>query len=559
MKKNIAGLFIMFLMGLFASCGDDDNQGTASDRICISAQVPVEFTATRGVPAGHKLRCILELWDKNGGTEPVLREEVSAESLSGGVQFDFNVRAGAYDCLMWADYVDAGTGASSDKYFVTSDLANITVKDARSLINNDACDAFFYRGEIQKGSEALQQEIELARPFAKVSIKEKKVKELSKLKKLTVGYSTPVTFNVKTGKVIGENVAVDYTNAEFDATAATDGTLFTAYVFADEESPEFGNISLNFVTETEAYNATVPRIIPLQPGQHIQVSGHMMTATPDVGDFEIAFDMEMTDWEDSNQTIVAVETRAKVGDFFYADGSYSSMYIKDAKNPCIGVVFAVAHDGGKASGDVAANYVANDGTRKLEEVQGWVVAVHETAGLLQVKPNPAGVTGDGVLDMSSLPASALGQGKTDIKGFLNTEVFKKNEITLSGYPVAEAIVNYENAEATKAPANTSGWYWGAINQYAILAAEYASVEGNKTDGVTSWEYNIVGKSLKLLADEGAGALFGGDGQAFYWSSSVDKATGKIFRAAISVEAYNHGATAGWKVNDSRHVRAILTF
>lgn len=558
MKKNILGLFIMLFMGLLASCSDDDNQGTASDRICISAKIPVEFAATRGIPAGHKLRCILEVWNRNGGTKPVLRREALAESICEGVQFDFNVSGGTYDCLMWADYVDAGTGASTDKYFVTSDLANITVKDAHSLINNDACDAFFYRGEIQKGSEALQQEIKLIRPFAKVSIKEKKVKELSKLKTLTVAYSTPVAFNVKTGKVAGESVAVDYTNAKFDATATTDGTLFSTYVFADEESPKFGNISLNFVTETETYNATVPQIIPLQSGQHIQVSGHMMTATPDVGDFEIAFDMEVTDWEDSNQTIATVETRAKVGDFFYADGSYSSMYIKDAKNPCIGVVFAVAHDGGKASDDAPDNYADLNGTKKLEEIHGWVIAAKDiTDGKEKIMPAKVEA-----FDLSSYPGKGLGDGKADILGFKNTEAFKNAGVALAAYPIAEAIINYENASATKAPANTSGWYWGAVKQYLTLAEEYAKV--TVAGGVvTDFEMLSVGSALQTLSDNGAGDLFSLDGEQFYFSSTTEKTkasdVGKLYRVGLSTAGKNYGQTAPWKTNDPRHVRAILTF
>lgn len=69
----------------------------------------------------------------------------------------------------------------------------------------------------------------------------------------------------------------------------------------------------------------------------------------------------------------------------------------------------------------------------------------------------------------------------------------------------------------------------------------------------------VGKSLKILLDNGIGVPFGSLNQAFYWSNSVEDSTGKIFRVAISTAAYNHGASAGWRLNDARHYRPILTF
>ena len=247
--------------------------------------------------------------------------------------------------------------------------------------------------------------------------------------------------------------------------------------------------------------------------------------------------------------------RAKVGDFFYADGSYSSSYIDNPANPCIGVVFAVAHDKGKAAADKPENYIANDGTQKLQEIQGWVVAAKEAEVLL------APGTAD-ALDVTQEPASALGAGKEDINGFKNTEAFKSGGIDLDLYPVAKAIIAYENDETTKAPAGTSGWYWGAAGQYIALAEVYAEVEAeNKV--VLDWEYMAVGKALEILESAGVGSLLGGKNQAFYWSSSIEKTKaneiGRMFRVAISTAAYNHGQSASWKSNDARHYRPILTF
>ena len=357
-----------------------------------------------------------------------------------------------------------------------------------------------------------------------------------------------------------ETVHVNYVESEFDPEAVADGTLFTAYFFADEESRKLGEINLSFTTDLGVQNVTVPQIIPLLRNQHIKVSGNMMAESPDPeNEFEISFDIEVEDWGASNQDVVATEVRAKVGDFFYADGSYSSTYIKDEANPCIGIVFAVASDGGKASGDDPANYVDNTGAQKLRKIRGWVVAATEIQEKFKVKvDNPENPSQEVTLDLGTLPGSVLGQGKTDISGFKNTQVFKREEITLSDYPVAEQIINYENDPSTKAPENTSGWYWGAVNQYLILATEYANVTvENKV--VIDYEYLTVGKSMEVLVKNQKADHFGLDGEQFYWSSTVDASTGKIFRVGLRTEGQNYGQTAGWKLNDARHFRPILTF
>ncbi|MGR5593306.1 DUF6562 domain-containing protein [Bacteroides thetaiotaomicron] len=577
MKKILIGLIFFCCMGLFVtSCSEDENtSGGDISQMCISAILPDDISTDRVKTVdGHKLRGILELWTKGENANLVYREEVTVDPATGKtvLPFELTLEAGTYDYLMWVDYIDANTVAANsadgnaafrytDKYYDTSDLRNIAIKDMRNLINNDACDAFFYHGEVQKkGNEAFRQEIKLIRPFTKVSVLEKNLKEFNLLKGLSVSCDASMKFNVSTGKMATETVHVNYVESEFDPEAVADGTLFTAYFFADEESRKLGEINLSFTTDLGVQNVTVPQIIPLLRNQHIKVSGNMMAESPDPeNEFEISFDIEVEDWGASNQDVVATEVRAKVGDFFYADGSYSSTYIKDEANPCIGIVFAVASDGGKASGDDPANYVDNTGAQKLRKIRGWVVAATEIQEKFKVKvDNPENPSQEVTLDLGTLPGSVLGQGKTDISGFKNTQVFKREEITLSDYPVAEQIINYENDPSTKAPENTSGWYWGAVNQYLILATEYANVTvENKV--VIDYEYLTVGKSMEVLVKNQKADHFGLDGEQFYWSSTVDASTGKIFRVGLRTEGQNYGQTAGWKLNDARHFRPILTF
>ena len=132
--------------------------------MCISAILPDDISTDRVKTVdGHKLRGILELWTKGENANLVYREEVTVDPATGKtvLPFELTLEAGTYDYLMWVDYIDANTVAANsadgnaafrytDKYYDTSDLRNIAIKDMRNLINNDACDAFFYHGEVQK-------------------------------------------------------------------------------------------------------------------------------------------------------------------------------------------------------------------------------------------------------------------------------------------------------------------------------------------------------------------------------------------------------------------------
>ncbi|WP_154656054.1 DUF6562 domain-containing protein [Bacteroides gallinarum] len=574
MKKNFLGLILFFCMSLFVSCSDDDNtSGGDVGRMYVSAVLPASIATGQPDIAGHKLRCILELRTKGENAETVCHSEVVAEPVAepAKLSLDIAVDAGSYDCLMWVDYIDAdaavatrtegGTSRYADKYYDTSDLRNITVKDMNSLIDNEACDAFYYSGEIQKkDGEALVLEPELLRPFTKISVLEKNLREFNLLWGLTVSYEAAAKFDAGSGRVIEDAVAVNYAVSDFNPEMTPDGTLFSTYVFADGEDRNMGEIHLSFTTKQGVQHVIVPAgLIPVIRNQHIKVSGNMMAESPiEDTEFDITYDIDVDDWVSGSVEIATRPLKAKVGDFFYADGTYSSSYIEDSGNSCIGIVFAVAHDDGKASGDRAENYLAANGVQKLQEVNGWVIALKDIVdGNTRIAPAKVEA-----LDVNGEPGSRLNDGKTDIRGFGNTEAFKSESIVLPDYPIAQAIISYEEAEATKAPANTSGWYWGAVKQYLVLAEEYAEVKV-ENGVVTDVELLAVGKSMQTLIDAGVAEAFSLDGEQFYWSSSVEKTKaadiGKLYRVGLSTSAKNYGQTAAWKTNDGRHARAVLTF
>lgn len=573
MKKNILGLLLFCCMGLFVSCSDDDNtSGGDAEQIRVSAVLPENITTGQPAIAGHKMRCILELWTKGEGAKLAYHTEVTIEPTAETkkLPFDLTVDAGTYDCLMWVDYIDANTTAVTrsqdgitryaDKYYDTSNLRSITVKDMNNLINNEACDAYYYSGEVKKREgEAFILEPKMVRPFAKISILEKNLREFNLLKGLSATYSAAAKFDSGTGKVSGDMVTVNFSNPEFTPENSSDGTLFFAYVFANDEKQTMGEIQLSFTTKQGVQQVKVPAdLIPLLRNQHIKVSGNMMEESPgEDTEFDIIFDIDVADWTTGQVEITPKPSLAKVGDFFYKNGTYSSSYIKNESNPCIGVVFAVAHEGGKAARDKAENYMASDGTQILQEVRGWVIALKDiTAGNVTIAPAKVKA-----LDINTLPAANLGDGKEDFLGFKNTEAFKHSSLTLADYPIAEATVSYQENPVTKAPANTSGWYWGAVKQYLILTEEYAKI--SITDGVVSGsELLLVGQSFKVLIDAGVAEPLGLRDQ-FYWSSTTERTRvvdqGKLYRVGLSISGKNYGQTAAWDTSDRRHARAILTF
>lgn len=557
MKKYIVSL-LLCCMSLLVGCGEDDTTNGNNDisQVRISATLPGEFATTRGgMSATHKLRCILEVWSRDA--EPkLLYHEVTVAGAADETKafpFDFEMAAGTYDCLMWADYIDVNAGTEESKYYNTTDLRKVSVKNANSLINNNASDAFFYSGEIvkQEGA-ALQLEVALVRPFSKISVKEKDLAKFKLLQGLTVSLNVPTAFNVATGQVYEEVAMANYTDADFDPGVSPDGTLFAAYVFAKAEDYLLGEINLRFVTQKlPLQKVVIPAIIPVMRGKHVRVGGNMMevSSVPDTN-FEITYDIDITDWTESDQEIEVTEALPVVGDFFYKDGSYSSNYTKSEANPCIGVVFAVTGDGGKAADDKPENYVDNKGVQKLEKVRGWVIAAYdldEPGASVKLVPLAA--------DNVEIPEEVK-KTKDDIMGFKNTEAFKSK--TIGNYPIAKLIVDYENNPQTKAPSNTCGWYWGAAKQYKILTEEYGRKEED------SKVFLAVAKSLEILEKEGAGELLPG-GNRRHWYSTWTLNRKDVYQVGIAcmgIDNSDYGALEDdWAnpVTGDYNARPILTF
>ena len=484
----------------FASCSDDENSGTsdvAAGHMRVSAIFPESLTDDQSMEmSGHQLRFIIELWTKGDGGQLAYRTEqlVTSAENERSATVEIPVERGSYDCLMWADYVDAGATAQTteggttrypDKYYDTSDLHSVTVKEMNALVDNNACDAFYYACEVNKGSDACLLDVEMIRPFTRVSLLEKNLREFSLLQGLSATFTSYPRFNVATGVVADETVQVSVNYPDFDPSAAPDGTLFSTYIFANAESRNWGNVDVTFTTEFHGtQTVTVPEIVPLMRGNHVKVSGNMMLESPEPDtEFEITFDIDVEDWITDVVDVDITGVPAKVGDYFFADGTWGSVLTEENKDDCVGIIFAL----GAGAGDDISNY-GPDAAGK--EIIGYAVAleninannyatfttnIHAVSGRpmwykhMPPADNPDASASNYVIDSNVTPfdkpeaVDAVNYvGYTNTENFLQSEDFVAHSEDLY-YPALQVFNTWRNTDAPQ-PANASAWYIPSMAQ-----------------------------------------------------------------------------------------------
>ena len=364
----ITTLFAAFL----SSCTQEEMAGDSdavSKRVSLSAELPGSIANTRAqisVPATHKLRCILEVWTR-GTASSVLAYRAEQAVEAGGVPtFDFELDPGDYSLLMWADFIEreattedvsAGNGVEythyADLFYDTSDLKNITIKDAAAMFDTDLCDAFFLKEDIDKTEDAVIRTVTLSRPFAKLIAVEKNDEDYAEITGLSVSYDVPAGFNVSTGEPLGQMLTAGYAKDEMQS---EDNVLFTNYIFASSlngYSLPVVSITLNSTIgnascEMAAGSVTLPRNHQVRAVGTFLAGG---TVVPEP-DPEPARD-------------------PMVGDYFFIDGTWSSELNGDNLNDCIGIVYAV----GPNENDDISNYGPE---AEGKEILGYVMALNNT-------------------------------------------------------------------------------------------------------------------------------------------------------------------------------------
>lgn len=218
-------------------------------------------------------------------------------------------------------------------------------------------------------------------------------------------------------------------------------------------------LTMNVTDETSDNTATKTVSFALFPqdlsGKDIEVEVEFATATEykvittkKTGlDFERNIHYEMT-----VDASTAAKPAPRVGDFYYKDGTYSTLYLATQANPCIGIVYK----GGRDATDNGTYYTKNSTTATIADIQGYVVALEDANGSTGCTWSPNKVTVGTEVSTANR--------NTDFNGYTQTKTIQAaagyNETT---YPAAYyATTGYE--ATCSAPDGSSGWFLPSIGQ-----------------------------------------------------------------------------------------------
>lgn len=227
---------------------------------------------------------------------------------------------------------------------------------------------------------------------------------------------------------------------------------------------------------------------------------------------------------------------AEVGDYYYADGTWSPDYTSNGSSACIGIIFKL----GAAQGDVASNY---DG-RLPDGIHGYVVALTDAltyAGEWGVRETDEN---NEFLPNLSSNMDTKYNGYTQTKYILDT-----HSADLTRYEAFSAVKDYTPA----APANSSGWYLPSMKQLSDVWQLYKGAAGNMLYD----RLNAIG-SDNLFQTGNAGGNHNKDNQYRYWTSTEKSST------AAWYVTFDTGGTIDAYAKDKSYdrlcrARAILTF
>ena len=233
----------------------------------------------------------------------------------------------------------------------------------------------------------------------------------------------------------------------------------------------------------------------------------------------------------------------RVGDFYYADGSWDSV-LDVAANP-IGVVFHV----GKHTTD-SASYMMKDGETALGEFHGYVVAAWDATY------DAASGLNNGVAWGNQGVTVGTSTSLQDFMGYSNSmKVLAAANGVLENsssdnYPAFYyAMVKYE--ESYPAPSTSSGWFMPSAYQLLYMWEEF-----DPTDA----EEAVIENQLALLAESGMGAeMYARDSE--YWSSTERNNSPDMH---VHYVVYDEASTTPgridyWNKRNNMRVRAILAF
>ena len=387
MKKYHLYLWIIALVGLITSCSQNETDAlqtaTESNRVTLTASLPEDFAqiGTRALPTaptGYTLRCILEVWNMEETPALKIRKEVCPAAGDTQIDFSFELATtGQHIAMLWADYISNKQELSTreiagltdvesygNNYYITTNGLKAVEPSYSNPKDPEAWDAFFASIQFTKKEKALTlPTTALNRPLMKLTIAEKNAERFTSCNMVTAEFNRPSKFNVATGTVIETksisiNASDGWLNNGTDITIGgqTCKTLICLYMFADPADGTMDDIKLRFTASEEGKSlspVTIPAGIPRKRNYCVNAAGNLIgeSLSPTVNiSVEINSGWKEPDVEYDND-------KAKVGDYYYSDGTWSPDAKTITGNPILGVVYEVNADG---TGKVVAPTESNE-------------------------------------------------------------------------------------------------------------------------------------------------------------------------------------------------------
>lgn len=232
-------------------------------------------------------------------------------------------------------------------------------------------------------------------------------------------------------------------------------------------------------------------------------------------------------------------TEPKVGDFYYADGTWSSGEEAPlTTKKCIGIIFYTGLC--KEAADDCA-YKLKNGEDALDEVHGYVIAID----------NASTSAAWGSWDVDGNGGAGTSYDETDFRGYSNTKAIEMKAISKAGELKDDATNNYPAAyyativyeQENPAPESSTGWFLPSAYQLKYIY--------NHHD-----EFNEQFEKI-----EGGVPVYGRD--AIYWSSTEHYAQNGCRYWANMVNLDSANITPGYISNQNKNktyqIRSILVF
>ena len=475
MKKSILSLIAGAVVAL-ASCSQSDEMPGQPQEGVQTATFTIQTPATTRSAVTGLSRYIVEAYEGTTATgTPAARVEVATGTLTLGLKKNTE-----YTFLFWADKGTAKTGsAASSGYWNTEDLRAVSITPGKESTAGEV--AYCLAQTFSSANFEANQTVTLKNATAQVCFVETAGLSAAD-NKLKVTYSAGGTLNVGTGSVTDGTEAVTHTFTNIGQVTAN-ATLATDYILAPKGEDRVLNLTIQLNTED-------PKSITNVPFRQC-FSTHIKGEYSSLGQFTFTVTAD-NEWEGTKE----VKEPAKVGDYYYKDGTWSTENKETDANSIISVVYKVNDDG----------------------TTGKVVSLTEGTNL---KWGPTNVTTE---------AASMTSGKENTNKVF--ALIANQSYTLSDWPIFNAC------KELRTSTGNDGWYIPNTTEYVNLFNVVSTINNKITAISGGTEVVIPTKELDASG---------------YWTSKEDQTT-----TTALMMYYAKGSKNTSKANEHK-VRFILDF